>query len=57
MHSVSLDLSQLFFTPDDGTWLHVVLCQTDGSVSAKVMTVYCIGTVRKKQFSVFETLK
>ena len=29
MHSVSLDVSQLFFTPDVGTWLHVKLCQTD----------------------------
>ena len=45
MHSVSLNVSQLFFTPDVGTWLHVELCQTDGSVS--------VGTVRKKQFSFF----
>ena len=48
-------ICQLFFTPDVGTWLHVELCQTDRSVSVllttKVMTVYCIGTVRKKQFS------
>ena len=48
---------QLFFTPDVGTLLHVELCQTDRSVSVllttKVMTVYCIGTVRKKQFSFF----
>ena len=57
VHSVSLNVSQLFFTPDVGTWLHVELCQTDRSVSVllttKVMTVYCIGTVRKKQFSFF----
>ena len=48
-------ICQLFFTPDVGTWLHVELCQTDRSVSVllttKVMTVYCIGTVRKKQSS------
>ena len=29
MHSASLDVQQLFFTPDVGTWLHVELCQTD----------------------------
>ena len=50
-------ICQLFFTPDVGTWLHVELCQTDRSVSvlltAKVMTVYCICTVKKKQFSFF----
>ena len=57
MHSVSLNVSQLFFTHDVGNWLHVELCQTDRSMSVllttKVMTVYCIGTVRKKQFSFF----
>ena len=57
MHSVSLNVSQLFFTPNVGTWLHVELCQTDRSVSVllttKVMTVYCIGTVRKKVFIFF----
>ena len=55
--TVSALICQLFFTPDVGTWLHVELCQTDRSVSVllitKVMTVYCIGTVRKKQFAFF----
>ena len=52
MQSVSLNVSQLFFTPDVGTWisrLHVELCQNDNSVSVllttKVFTVHCIGSV------------
>ena len=55
--TVSALIYQLFFTPDVSTWLHVELGQTDHSVSVmlttKVRTVYCIGTVRKKQILFF----
>ena len=55
--TVSALIYQLFFTPDVGTWLRVELCQTDRSMSVllttKVMTVYCIGTVRRKQVFIF----
>ena len=44
MHSVNLDLSQLFFTP--APRLHVELCENDNvsvsvSLTTKVMTVHC----------------